>query len=935
MSQDYKSTLNLPQTQFPMKAALAQREPEMLKHWDDREIYRRMVERNAHAPRYVLHDGPPYANGHLHLGTILNKILKDIVVKYKNMSGVKCEFVPGWDCHGLPIELAVERALKEKKKDMTPEIVRKACRAHAEKFLGIQREEFKRLGCFGRWEKPYMTMSYDYEATIAREFGRFVAGDFIYKAKKPIYWCASCRTALAEAEVEYADHTAPSIFVKFRLQDDEPFRAAWGLRDEPIYVVIWTTTPWTIPANLAIALHPDLPYVAAKVDDEVWIVAEGLLDGVMEAVGKSYSTIVGHPASRDLEHRHCRHPLIDRRSLIILGEHVTIESGTGAVHTAPGHGQEDYDVGMRYGLEPLAPIDDGGRFTSEAGLPWLTGIYVEDANAPIIEHLKASGALVASKSIAHSYPHCWRCKKPIVFRSTEQWFVSMEREGLRANALKEIDRVQWIPHWGKNRIGSMVEVRPDWCISRQRLWGVPIVAVGCKKCGEIHTSEALVERAAQRFEEVGADAWFAEPVERFVPEGFSCPGCGSTGPGSFAKERDILDVWFDSGVSYAAVLERQEHITDQADLYLEGSDQHRGWFHTALLTSVATRGRAPYKRVLTHGFVVDGQGKKYSKSAGNYVPPQELIKQHGAEILRMWVAAEDYRDDIRFSDEILTRLIDAYRKIRNTIRYLVGNIFDFNPDADQVSDRELEEVDRWALSELEHVVERVMNSYENFEFYQIYQVLNRFCVVELSSFYLDIIKDRLYAESTNGRLRRSVQTVLWRIADALITMMAPIFSFTAEEAWKYLPKRGSAGESVFLTNLPTVGQVWRNADLTVRWDRLIAIRGVVTKVLETARAAKVIGNSLASKIVIETNDETRAFLTSFGAALADLFIVSGVEFGPAQGDYVYASDDVPDLKVAVYPANGSKCVRCWKYSTSVGSHTDHPELCDRCHGVIT
>ncbi len=935
MGTDYKSTLNLPATDFPMKAALAQREPEMLKRWDDLKVYHRMVERNPEAHPFVLHDGPPYANGHVHLGTMLNKILKDIVVKFKNMSGYRCEFVPGWDCHGLPIELAVERATKSREKRMPPEAIRAACRKHAEKFIGIQREEFKRLGCFGRWEKPYLTMSYDYEATIAREFSKFVSGDMVYKAKKPIYWCASCRTALAEAEVEYADHMSPSIFVKFRFEDDAAFRKKWGLADEPIYIVIWTTTPWTIPANLAIALHPDLPYVAARVDGEVWIVAEGLLDNVMEAVNKSYSTIVARPSSRELERRHCAHPLVDRKSLVILGEHVTLEAGTGAVHTAPGHGQEDYDVGMRYGLEPLAPIDDGGCFTKEAKLPWLTGLYVEDANEPIIDHLRSGGALVASKKLSHSYPHCWRCKNPIVFRSTEQWFVSMDKADLRTKALREIDKVQWIPHWGRNRIGGMVEARPDWCISRQRVWGVPIVAVGCSNCGDIHTTPELVEQAARIFEQAGADAWFTEPVERFIPAGFSCPGCGATDPKGFVKEKDILDVWFDSGVSYAAVLENEERITDPADLYLEGSDQHRGWFHTALLTSVATRDRAPYRRVLTHGFVVDGEGRKYSKSAGNYIPPQELIKQHGAEIVRMWVAAEDYRDDIRFSDEILTRLIDSYRKIRNTIRYLLGNLNDFDPATDGVADQKLEEIDRWALSELEHVVERVRKAYDRFEFYQIYHMLNRFCVVELSSFYLDILKDRLYAEKRDGRLRRSAQTALWRIADALVKLMAPIFSFTADEAWQYLPHDGEKRESVFLTSFPPIEKKWRDPSLELRWDRFMKVRTVVTKALEQARAAKAIGNSLAAEVVIEASDDIKAFLAGFGDGLVDLFIVSGVAFGKAEGDFVCASDEVPGMTVAVHPAGGTKCARCWKYSTAVGSHADHPEICDRCYGVIT
>ncbi len=930
METNYKDTLNLPVTEFPMKANLAAREPVQLERWEKDRIYHKMVEARAKSPRYVLHDGPPYANGHLHLGTILNKILKDIVVKYRNMSGQRCDFVPGWDCHGLPIELEVDKKLGAAKRSMNPVDVRRACREHAAKFVDIQRNEFKRLGCLGRWEKPYTTMSFDYEASIVREFGKFVRAGSVYKGKKPIYWCASCRTALAEAEVEYADHTSPSIYVKFRLKDDGAFRKEWKLGAEPIYLVIWTTTPWTIPANVAVALNPDLPYVAVKVEGEVWVLAEGLLDSVMEAVGKSYSTVVGRPRPEKLEHMHCAHPLIERNSLIILGEHVTLEAGTGAVHTAPGHGQEDYDVGQRYGLEVLAPVDDAGRFTPEAGLAWLTGEFVEDANAPIIEKLKETGALVKSREITHSYPHCWRCKKPIVFRSTDQWFISMQQRELRAKALQAIDKVEWIPPWGRQRIAGMVSVRPDWCISRQRLWGVPVVALVCGSCGNSHTTPELAERAALLFEKEGADAWFSHSADDFKPDGFKCPSCGETE--QFGKEPDILDVWFDSGVSFAAVLENEEGIKDQADLYLEGSDQHRGWFHTSLLTSIGTRERAPYKRVLTHGFVVDGEGKKYSKSARNYVPPENLINQHGAEILRLWVASEDYRDDIRFSDEILTRCIEAYRKLRNTARYMLGNLNDFDPDRDQLPEGDLLEIDRWALAELARVTKKVLSAYESFEFHAIAQALGRFCTVEMSSFYLDVLKDRLYAEKAQGKLRRSAQTVLWRILDAMTRLMAPIFSFTADEVWLSMPRGKGSPDNVFLADLP------KGADgdqkLIERFDRVMSVRGAVTKALEAARAERFIGNSLAAKITIECDSELRSFLESFGEMLPDLFIVSGVSFGKAAGNYLMASDEVSGLTVSVDKADGVKCARCWKYSTSVGSDSDHPTICARCAAVL-
>jgi len=927
---NYKETLNLPKTEFPMKGNLAQREPEQLARWKDERIYERMIEKGAKKPAYIFHDGPPYANGHLHLGTVLNKILKDIVVKYKNMTGFSCEFVPGWDCHGLPIELAVEKFLGPKKHTMEPVAVRDECRKHARKFIDIQREEFKRLGCFGRWEKPYITMSNDYEASIAREFGKIVRSGALYKGKRPIYWCASCKTALAEAEVEYDDHTSPSIYVKFKLTDDAEFRKAWKLGDEEISLVIWTTTPWTIPANLAIALNPELPYVAAKVDDEVWIMAEGLLDSVMESVGRSYSTIVGKPKAVELEHEHCRHPLIDRESLIVLGEHVTLEAGTGVVHTAPGHGQDDFDIGQKYGLDILAPIDDAGRFTPESGLPWLNDVFVEDANSLIVDKLRELGALVHTHEISHSYPHCWRCKRPILFRVTDQWFISMKKNSLREKALEEINKVQWIPPWGKQRIGGMISARPDWCVSRQRLWGVPIIALVCGVCGTSHTTPELVDNVVGLFEKEGADAWFSHPVEDFIPKGFNCPSCGEKK--KFGKEPDILDVWFDSGISYAAVIENQEGMKDQIDLYLEGSDQHRGWFHTALLTSVSTRGRAPYKRVLTHGFVVDGQGRKYSKSAKNYVPPEKLINQHGAEILRLWVAAEDYRDDIRFSNEILTRCIEAYRKLRNTARYILGNLNDFDPNHDMVTDDKLEEIDRFALSELDRITEKILKAYDEFEFHVIFHALNRFCTVEMSSFYLDILKDRLYVEKKDGHLRRSAQTVLWKIIDSMARLMAPVFSFTADEIWNIMPHMKGEADSVFLADMPKAGNV--DDKLVSRWEHLMDIRQTVMKALETARADKFIGNSLAAKVIVECPDKLKNFLESFGGALPDLFIVSGFEFGKAGGKHSVASEDAEGFRVDVAAADGGKCERCWKYSTSVGSISEHPTACERCVGAL-
>ncbi len=929
---NYKDTLNLPKTAFPMKANLAQREPEQLKAWQESNLYAQLIEHNKDKPAYVLHDGPPYANGHLHLGTILNKILKDIVVKYKNMAGFRCEYVPGWDCHGLPIELEVDKKLGGKKRELSPLAKRKACREHAEKFVKIQRKEFQRLGCLGKWEDPYQTMSFDYEATIAREFGNFVKNNGVYREKKPILWCPCCETALAEAEVEYANHEAPSIYVKFALTDDQEFRKDWNLQDEKIYVVIWTTTPWTIPANLGIALHPDLPYVAVKVDGEIWVMAEGLMEDVMQAAEKEDYKIIGRPASKSLEHKHCQHPLINRPSILILGEHVTLEAGTGAVHTAPGHGQEDYEVGLRYGLDVFAPVDSTGKFTSEVNIEGLQGLFVEAANEIIIQKLSEVNALVQSDIVSHSYPHCWRCKKPIIFRSTEQWFISMNKNELREKSLAAIEKVQWIPPWGRNRIHGMVSVRPDWCISRQRIWGVPIIALVCESCGSIQTSPKLVEKVALQFEKQGSDAWFSLPVEELLPDNFKCTNCGETK--LFGKENDILDVWFDSGVSYAAVLENKLGIKDQADLYLEGSDQHRGWFHTSLLTSIGTRSRAPYKRVLTHGFVVDGQGKKYSKSAKNYVPPEELIKKHGAEIIRYWVAAEDYRDDIRFSDEILTRLIDSYRKIRNTCRYIVSNLNDFIPDEHGLAYKDLTEIDRFALHDLQKVVKKVEQAYSNFQFHVISQELNRFCIVDLSAFVFDIMKDRLYCEKKDGLLRRSGQTVLWHIGEALVKLMAPILSFTADELWKHLPDYHGKAEKVFLAPMPKIEEKYIEEDLGARWEKMREVREVVTKALEKARAEKFIGNPLESKLILEVNAELKQFLESFEQDLPDLFIVSQVEFGVAQGDYVYETEDIAGLKVGVVKAEGEKCSRCWKFAKTVGENNQHPEICGRCADVV-
>ncbi|MBI4124343.1 MAG: isoleucine--tRNA ligase [Deltaproteobacteria bacterium] len=930
---DYKASLNLPQTDFPMKADLGRREPDFLKFWEENKIYSALVRKNQQGAPFIFHDGPPYANGHIHYGTILNKVLKDMVVKYKNMNGRFCEFIPGWDCHGLPIELQVDKELGPKKNKMTVLEFRKACREYAEKFIDIQRNEFKRLGCFGDWENPYLTMSPHYESVIAREFGRFVKAGFVYRGKKPVFWCASCRTVLAEAEIEYKDRTAPSIYVKFRMVEEARLRQKWSLPDSPVYAVIWTTTPWTLPANLGIALHPELTYAAVKIEKEIWIVADGLLNKILEIFGSPECDVLAKFSARDLENLHARHPFLPKESLIILGPHVTLEAGTGCVHTAPGHGYEDYEVGKKYGLEPFAPVDEKGCFTKEAGLDWLTGQFVEKANRPIIEHLKQAGALIKEETIQHSYPHCSRCGKGIVFRATDQWFVSMENRDLRKKALRAIDQVAWIPAWGRNRIYGMVQARPDWCVSRQRQWGVPIIAAVCEVCAEAATSAELVEKAAKLFEkEGGSDLWFSLDLEKILPKDFQCPHCKKKT--KFKKETAILDVWFDSGVSYAAVLEDRNPKNVPADLYLEGSDQHRGWFHTSLLTAVATRDQAPYKTVLTHGFVVDQEGKKLSKSAQNYVPPENVLKAQGAELLRMWVANEDYFNDIRFSGEILTHLVDAYRKIRNTCRYLLGNLADFAPETERTAYEKMPELDRWALFVLHQLVDKVRQAYENYEFHKIAHAVNRFCAVECSALYFDIIKDRLYCEAKGGELRKSAQTVLFEILNALVRLIAPILSFTAEEVWQAFPPFKARNASVFLAGLPQTDPQWNDAGLGERWERLLTMREAVTKALEVARAEKVIRNSLEARLVLEASKDQEEFLKSF-QGLADIFIVSAVTFGRATGDWVHTSEAVAGLKVGVAKAEGQKCVRCWKYLPSVGKNKVHPEICLRCISVVT
>jgi isoleucyl-tRNA synthetase len=951
---DYRQTLNLPKTEFPMKANLAKREPEILKEWETTGIYHKITRKSKGRAKYILHDGPPYANGNIHLGTALNKILKDFIVKSKFMGGFDSHYVPGWDCHGLPVEHEVEKSLGSKKRELSVVEIRKRCREYAARFVDIQRGEFKRLGVFGQWEEPYLTMNFDYQATIVREFGKFLLDGSVYKGKKPVHWCPTCKTALAEAEVKYENHRSPSIYVKFKMVSapspayrqagipspveaihELPLRESKGggdignifpsLKGKPVYVIIWTTTPWTIPANLAIALHPDFAYVAVEVKGEVYILAEALLESVMAKFGIRDYRILEKFSGQKLEGLKCRHPFLDRDSVIVLASYVTLDSGTGCVHTAPGHGQEDYETGVQYGLDIYSPVDDNGRFTPD--VPFFAGKFVFEANKDVNQKLRDVGALLKEEMMEHSYPHCWRTNDPIIFRATEQWFISMDKKGLRKQALKSINEVVWIPPWGRDRIYGMIENRPDWCVSRQRAWGIPITVFYCSACHQLLVNQTTLDHIVRLFEERGADVWFEEGVDRLLPEGTRCSQCGGR---EFVKETDILDVWFDSGVSYAAVLEKGEALEFPASLYLEGSDQHRGWFHSSLLTSVGTRGCAPYRTVITHGFFVDGEGKKMSKSAGNVIAPEEVINKLGADVLRLWVAGEDYKDDIKISNEILKRLGDAYFRIRNTFRFLLGNLYDFNSEKDRVPYPELFEIDRWALHRLQILISRVREAYEHFEFHIVYHSAQNFCAVEMSALYFDILKDRLYTFSASSKGRRSAQTALYEILNALVRLMAPILSFTSEEVWKSLPSERDKVESVHLASFPEVRKDYMDESLNDRWDKIWAVREVVTKALEDARKEKVIGLSLDAQVHLHVPEKTFAFLQPYQEELKSIFIVSSVTLHPSSG----GAKDEKEERAEISRADGKKCERCWNYVMTVGAHPEHSTICHRCVEAI-
>ncbi|MBN1271773.1 MAG: isoleucine--tRNA ligase [Candidatus Aminicenantes bacterium] len=913
-----KNTLNLPQTSFSMKAKLAQKEPEIIKKWNEIKLYDRVLQQRKDGESFILHDGPPYANGNIHLGTALNKILKDFIIKSKTMKGHRAPYVPGWDCHGLPIEIKVDQLLGNKKKDMSTIEIREECGKYALKFVDIQRNQFIRLGVFGNWKNPYLTMNKAYEAEVLRYLAAIFATGNVYKGKRPVHWCPFCRTALAEAEIEYHDRESPSIYVKFPLETDmsKEFPA---LKGKKVSILIWTTTPWTLPANLAIAFHPEYEYSAFLYGSEVLIAASRLVPVIAEELGISDPKILAKFPGEKLKGKKARHPFIDRESAFVFADYVTLDQGTGCVHTAPGHGYDDYLTGMAYGLDIYTPVDSEGCFTDQ--VEKYHGMNVFDANSVINEDMKKDGSLVKQGTVLHSYPHCWRCKKPVIFRATAQWFISMDKSGLREKALKEIRKVRWIPAWGEERITNMVSARPDWCISRQRSWGVPIPAFTCRECGEVVADEKIARAVADIFEKEGSDAWYIHPVEKLLPSGTKCPRCGSN---TFDKENNILDVWFESGASHN-VLNRSDYLSWPADIYIEGHDQYRGWFNSSLFVGVGAKNAAPYRSVITHGFVLDEEGKGMSKSLGNFIEPEEIISKNGAEILRLWVAMLNYKEDARFGDETLQRIIEAYRKIRNTWRFILGNLYDFDPDNDMVDMSEMMPLDKWILERCARIGKRILRAYDDYEYHIVFHSIYSFFTVELSSYYLDVLKDRLYCSGKASQLRRSAQTALFHLLKNTLILMAPILPFTAEEAWETMPGFKEKEESVHLELFPSFKKRWQEDADFKEWEKLYGIRELVLKELEKAREEKLIGNSLEARVRLRPSDEEKNLLKMFADELADLCIVSFIEI---------LTGSSPSLVIEVHREKFQKCQRCWKYLESVGKSAKHPELCRRCEDVV-
>ena len=926
---DYNETLNLPKTDFPMRAGLPTREPEFLARWEANDQYAKLMKHNEGKPLFVLHDGPPYANGDIHIGHALNKTLKDFIVRYKNMTGFKSPFVPGWDTHGLPTELAArKKAGISAETNISDLELRKICRDTALGYIDTQRESFKRLGFIGEWDNPYITLNKEFEEEQIKVFATMASKGYIYKGLKPVYWCADCNTALAEAEIEYAEDPCHSIYVKFNVTDDLGKLTPMGVDLSKTYFVIWTTTTWTLPANVAICVGPNYEYSVIKSGDEFYIMATDLAPAAMEAKGVTDYETVCIIRGSELEYMKTQHPFIDRTSLVIVGDHVTLESGTGCVHTAPGHGVEDFIVCKNYPEIPIVvPVDAKGRLTEEAGQ--FAGLTTEEANKPIAMHLDEIGALFALKKIEHQYPHCWRCHKPVIFRATSQWFCSVD--DFKADAVKAAEDVKWYPEWGKDRLQSMVQERADWCISRQRKWGVPIPVIYCQDCGKEIIDNDVMMKISKIFGEEGSDAWFAHDTDYFLPDGFKCPHCGSDK--GFDKEKDIMDVWFDSGSSHAAVCKKRPYLKHPADVYLEGADQYRGWFQSSLLTAVAGGGGAPYKQIITHGWTVDGEGRKMSKSLGNGIAPQEIISQYGADILRLWVASADYHADIRISKEILKQISDNYRKLRNTARYCLGNLYDFDPNKDMVDNSQLEELDKYALMKLDEVIEIARKGYEEYDYHTTAYALHNFCVVEMSNFYFDVLKDRLYTSAPNSASRRAAQTVLYKVLDALTLLLTPILAYTADEIWLAMPHDDSRnGESPLFNEIPNADFIDADADFIAKWDRIHDVRTDVQKALELARNEKIIGKPLEASVTLYADGELYDFLKSVEAQLPEIFITSYVFVEKGEGA---VKGDVEGLPITVSKAEGEKCERCWKYSHSVGENSDHPTLCAHCAEVMS
>ncbi|MFW6124045.1 MAG: isoleucine--tRNA ligase [Acidobacteriota bacterium] len=914
-----KETLNLPQTSFSMKAKLAQKEPEILKKWDEMKLYQKILDRGKNGPPFVLHDGPPYANGNIHLGTAMNKILKDFIVKTKNLQGFQAPYVPGWDCHGLPIEIKVDQMLGSKKKDMSIIQFREKCKQYALRYMDIQRKQFKRLGVFGDWENPYLTIDNEYESEVLKHLAAFFSSGNIYKGKKPVFWCIHCKTALAEAEIEYHDHRSPSIYVKFPMLDDLSNKYP-ELKGKKVSVLIWTTTPWTLPANLAIAFHPKHEYSAFQVGEEVLIAAKRLIPLISEDLGYQNPKTLVTFRGEEMEGLKAKHPFIDRDSVFVLADYVTLDQGTGCVHTAPGHGQEDYLTGIKYNLDIYTPVDENGNFTKD--VKKYAGMNVFEANSQIIKDMSEEGSLMRTDDIVHSYPHCWRCKNPVIFRATDQWFISMDHKNFREKALNEVRKIKWIPYWGEGRIAKMLENRPDWCISRQRSWGVPIPAFSCKECGTVLADKEIVLHIAQIFSEQGANSWFQKSAEELLPKGIQCPECGSS---KFDKENNILDVWFESGASHNILEKRQGHHWP-ADVYIEGHDQYRGWFNSSLLIGLAAKGGSPFKACITHGFVLDEQGRGMSKSVGNYIEPEEIIKKNGAEILRLWVSMLNFKEDARYSEQTLQRLVEAYRKIRNTWRFMLGNVYDFDPDTEDLKKEDLLFFDKWILEKCSQVSRRVIKAYQNYEYHIVFHSLYNFFTVELSSYYLDVIKDRLYCSEKDSKLRKSAQTALLMLLKKTLVLMSPILPFTTEEAWEALPAYKGKSDSVHLEFFPDRKKEWMEAELFKEGERLGDIREKVLKKLELAREDKIIGNSLEAQVVIHAPSSSYPLLEKYQSYLNELFIVSSVGL---------KKKPVKEIKIEVKRVKWKKCERCWNYSPTVGASEKYPEFCERCEQVVS